>query len=88
MKNAKVTIFHTPTCPYCHMAIDYFDTNNIDYESVDLVKNPERAQEMMQKSGQTGVPVIIIKKDDDGKEEVIIGFDQEKIDNSLGIKEK
>jgi glutaredoxin-like YruB-family protein len=80
----QVKIFYTPNCPYCHMAMDYFDENNIEYLSIDLTKNPEKAQEMMQASGQTGVPVIIINKN--GQEKVIVGFNQNEINTALELK--
>jgi len=84
MEKPVISVFNTPNCPYCHMLMDYLDGKNIDYVSIDLTREPDRAQEMMQKSGQTGVPVTIIKQGD--KEDIIIGFDQEKIDQILQLK--
>ncbi|MDD3774099.1 MAG: glutaredoxin domain-containing protein [Patescibacteria group bacterium] len=84
-KNYQITIFHTPSCPYCHMAMDYFDAKNIEYTAWDLSKNPEKAQEMMEKSNQSGVPVIIINKN--GEEKIIIGFNQLEINEILDLKE-
>ena len=82
---AKVTVYSTPTCMYCKLAKDYFDKNNIEYEEVDVAQEQERAEEMVQKSGQMGVPVIIVAEE--GKdEEVIVGFDQSKLAELLGIK--
>ena len=81
----EITIFYTPNCPYCHMAMDYLDEKNIEYISYDLSKNPEKAQEMMQASGQTGVPVIIIKKD--GEEKVVTGFNKSEINLILDLKD-
>lgn len=83
-KNLQITVFYTPTCPYCHMIMDYFDEKNIEYVAWDLTKNPEKAQEMMQASGQTGVPVTIIKNND--KEKIIIGFNQEELNKALNFK--
>ena len=77
MKN--VTIYSTPTCHFCAMAKDYFAQNNIQYTPYDVAGDIERRKEMVEKSGQLGVPVIII----DG--EVIVGFNKKKIDNALGL---
>ncbi|MEW5955141.1 MAG: glutaredoxin domain-containing protein [Candidatus Micrarchaeota archaeon] len=76
----KIIVYSTPTCPYCHMAKDYLKKNNFEYEDVDVAADEKRAQEMIDKSGQMGVPVIDI----DGK--IIVGFDRKAIDASLGIK--
>lgn len=70
----KVIVYSTPTCPYCTMAKDYLNERNIPFEHVDVSKDPARAQEMIKKSGQRGVPVIDI----DGN--IIVGFDRNRID--------
>lgn len=80
----KITIYSTPTCPYCQIAKQYFSDNNFEYEEIDVSKNPDKAEEMQEKSGQLAVPVITIFNKDD--EEVIIGFDKDKIDKILNIK--
>lgn len=64
----KVTNYSTPTCPYCVYAKDFFDERNVQYEDVDVSKDRERAIEMVQKSGQMGVPVIDINGS------VVVGF--------------
>ncbi len=70
------------------MAKEYFKENQIEYEDVDVAADQERAEEMIQKSGQMGVPVIVIPEDLSAskKEEVIIGFDKERIAELTGIK--
>ncbi|NLM11206.1 MAG: NrdH-redoxin [Clostridiaceae bacterium] len=73
----KVTVYSTPTCPYCVMAKDYLSEKNIPFEDVDVSADPARAREMIQKSGQRGVPVIDI----DGN--IIIGFDRSRIDELI-----
>jgi glutaredoxin 3 len=67
-KNHKVIVYSTPTCPYCIFAKDYFNENNVSFEDVDVTKDKARAQEMITKSGQMGVPVIDI----DGT--ILVGF--------------
>ncbi len=74
---AKVTVYSTPTCPYCNMAKDFLKEKGVEYEEIDVSENEEKAREMVQKSGQMGVPVLEIG------EEVIIGFDKEKIEAAL-----
>jgi glutaredoxin 3 len=64
----KVTVYSTPTCPYCTYAKQYFKENNVPFEDVDVTRDRSRAQEMVQKSGQMGVPVIDI----DGN--ILVGF--------------
>lgn len=75
----KVQIYSTPSCSYCHMAKDFFKKNNVSYEDFDVAVNLEKRKEMVEKSGQMGVPVILI----DG--ELIVGFDKAKISGLLGL---
>ena len=77
MKN--VTIYSTPSCHFCHMAKDYFKENNIAYTEYDVASDLDKRREMVEKSGQMGVPVIIIG------EELTVGFNQAKIAGLLGL---
>ena len=77
MKN--VTIYSTPTCHFCHMAKEFFKANNVAYTEYDVATDQERRKEMVDKSGQLGVPVIIIDGD------LTIGFDKPKIAKLLGL---
>ena len=76
----KVTIYSTPTCHYCHMAKDFFDKNGIKYEEFNVMTDLAKRQEMVDKSGQMGVPVITVGDD------IVVGFDQAFIEEKLGIK--
>jgi len=58
---AKVTIYTTPTCAYCRAAKEYFKTHNIAYVEKDVTQDLAAQQEMIQKSGQLGVPVIDVE---------------------------
>ena len=80
MPKPKVKMYSTTWCGFCAAARNFFETHKIPYEDVDIEKNPKEAQEMMEKSGQMGVPVININ----GK--IIIGFDQPAIKKALKIK--
>lgn len=68
MNDKKIIVYSTPTCPYCVYTKSYFKENNISFEDVDVSSNMEKAQEMVEKSGQMGVPVIDIG----GK--IVVGF--------------
>ena len=75
----KVTVYSTPTCPYCIRVKQYLKDNNIVFEDIDVSVNEDKAQEMIKRSGQMGVPVVDI----DG--EIVIGFDKDKIKNILKL---
>lgn len=74
-----VIVYSTQTCPYCNMVKDFLKENNIEFEDVNVSQNQERAQEMIQKSGQMGVPVV------DVNGQIVIGFNKEKIKKLLGL---
>jgi len=75
----NVTIYSTPTCHFCHMAKDFFKENNVEFTDHDVATNRTAAEEMVQKSGQMGVPVIDING------EIIIGFDEPRLRTLLEI---
>ncbi len=75
----KILIYSTPTCPWCKKAKDFFTEKGIKFTNIDVDADVKAAEEMVKKTGQMGVPVIDI----DG--EIIIGFDQEKIEKILGV---
>ena len=77
MTDKKVVIYSTPTCPYCKRAKDYFTQKGIPYTDYNVAEDREKTKEMIQKSKQMGVPVIIV----DG--EVLVGFNQAKLDSLL-----
>lgn len=79
-KKHKIIIYSTSSCPHCVMAKDFLKENKIEFEDVNVQKDHKKAKEMIEKSGQQGVPVIDI----DGK--IIVGFDKEKIKELLGIQ--
>lgn len=80
-KQKEVKVYSTETCPYCVTLKSYLDEHNIAYQEIDVGKDQQAAQEMIDKTGQMGVPVADI----DG--EIIIGFDKERINQLLGIQE-
>jgi len=78
----QVIIYSTPTCHFCHMAKDYFNQNKIEFTELDVATDLEARQDMMNRSGQMGVPQILIGDD------LVIGFDKPRIDILLGLSGK
>ena len=77
MADKKVVIYSTPTCPYCKRAKDYLSRKGIPYTDINVAVDKDAAKEMIQKSGQMGVPVITIDN------EIIVGFNQALLDKLL-----
>jgi len=77
----KITIYSTPTCHFCHMTKDFLTEKGIPFTDYNVAADLEKRQEMVTRSGQMGVPVIFID------DEMIIGFDKDKIVSVLGITE-
>lgn len=75
----NITIYSTPSCHFCHMAKDFFKENNVSFTDYDVAGDAAKRQEMIEKSGQMGVPVIIIGN------ELIVGFNKPLISKLLGI---
>lgn len=80
MTDKSITIYSTPTCPYCKRAKAYLEEKEIEFTDYDVASDKEKAKEMIEKSGQMGVPVIYIG------ETQIIGFNQTKIDEALAAE--
>ena len=76
---AKTIIYSTEACPWCHVAKEFLTENKIEFESKDVAEDEAARGELLQKTGQLGVPVLDI----DGT--VIVGFDQEAIKKALGL---
>ncbi len=75
----NVTIYSTPTCHFCHAAKEFFNENKIAFTEHDVASDLDKRSEMIDMTGQMGVPVIRV--DDD----VIIGFDEDKLKELLGV---
>lgn len=76
-KNMDVTIYTTPTCPYCQMAKDFLEKNKIQFEEIDVSKDERSAMEVIKKSGHIGVPIIKIN------DHYVAGFNEEEIKRKL-----
>jgi len=77
MADKNVTIYSTPTCPYCKRTKDYLTQKGVTFTDYNVAEDREKAKEMIQKSKQMGVPVIIVG------DEIIVGFNQAKLDSLL-----
>lgn len=75
----QVTIYSTPTCHFCHAAKEFFKANNVEFTDHNVAEDQDKRREMVEKSGQMGVPVIFIG------DEMIIGFDEGKVKKLLEI---
>lgn len=76
---ANVKVYSTPTCPYCTMAKEFLRQNNIEFTDIDVSQDQQAAQEMINRSGQMGVPQLDI----DGN--IIVGFDKSAIRRALNL---
>jgi len=75
----QVKIYSTPTCPYCKMTKQFLKENKIEFTDINVADDEAAAKEMVEKSGQMGVPVLDIEG------EMIVGFDKVKIKKALGL---
>ena len=76
---AKTIVYSTQTCPWCHRAKDFLRKHNIEFEDKDVAEDATARNELLQKSGRMGVPVLDI----DGT--IIVGFDQQAIEKALNL---
>lgn len=75
----KVIVYGTEMCPWCHRMTDWLKENDVDFEYVDVGKDRNKAIEMVEKSGQMGVPVA------DVNGEIVIGFDLPRLKKLLNL---
>ncbi len=78
MKSVKV--YSTPTCPFCMRVKQYLKDNSVAFEDLDVSSDQNLGSEMVEKSGQMGVPVLDIEG------EIIVGFDKDRIAQTLGLQ--
>lgn len=82
MQSEKVTIYSTPTCPYCKQAKEFFNENKVKYDEKDVAGDATARQEMIEKSKQMGVPVIVLG------DEIMVGFNKEALQKWLDFHMK
>lgn len=76
----RVIVYSTSTCPWCERVKDFLKEKKVKFEEKNVGEDREAVEEMIEKSGQQGVPVI----DVDGK--IVVGFDEDKLRKLLKIK--
>lgn len=77
LADKEVKIYTTPTCPWCRKAKEYLAEKGVQFTDFNVAEDRNKLQEMVQLTGQRGVPVIMIDS------QTIVGFDQAKIDQAL-----
>jgi glutaredoxin-like YruB-family protein len=77
MANHNVVVYSTPKCPYCVLAKRYLDSKKVSYQDIDVSADQQKAMEMVQKTGQMGVPTIEID------DKIIVGFQPQVMESLL-----
>ncbi len=77
----EIKVYSTPSCPWCKKLKDWLKTKKIAFQDIDVTESDTARDEMIEKSGQMGVPVTIIKNTD--KEEVVVGFTEAKFEAAI-----
>jgi len=75
--SVEINVYTTPSCPYCVKIKQWLDQEKIEYEEHNVAENQEKAKEMIQKTGQRGVPQTVVRKNEE--ETAIVGFQPQKI---------
>lgn len=78
-----VTIYTTKTCGFCKATKEFFAAHQIAYQEIDVGADAGAAREMIEKSGQMGVPVTVIGQGAD--EQIVVGYDRVRLAQLLGI---
>lgn len=82
----KVTVYTTSWCAFCRAEKQWLDEHKVPYQSIDVETDETAAHDMIHASGQTGVPVTVIKPEDPAAAPVVIvGFDQERLAHELNL---
>ncbi len=79
MEQKEVFIYSTPNCIHCNHAKAFFAEKGIEYTNYNVAEDLEKRKDMVEMTGQMGVPVIHIGDD------VFVGFDQSQIAAALGV---
>ncbi len=75
----KVKVYSTPSCPWCHTVKGFLRKNNVSFEDIDVSSDEKAAKEMIEKSGQMGVPVTEID------DKMVVGFNKPVLEELLGL---
>jgi glutaredoxin-like YruB-family protein len=78
--DTHVAIYSTPTCHFCHLTKDFFKAHNVAFTDYNVAEDQEKRKEMIELTGQMGVPVIKIN------DQIVIGYDEDALSSMLGIQ--
>ncbi len=73
----NITVYSTPTCPFCIKVKEFLKEKKVKYKEINVAEDRKALDEMVEKSGQMGVPVVEI----DGK--IIVGFDEKALEKAM-----
>ncbi len=74
---SEILVYTTPTCSWCAKTKEYLQKKKVEFREIDITEESKDREEMIDKSGQMGVPVLDIN------DIIIVGFNPEKIDEAL-----
>lgn len=72
-----VTVYSTPSCPYCKLAKEFLKEKNVDFTDINVASDASAASEMVKLSGQMGVPVIAVGT------QVIVGWNKDALEEAI-----
>ncbi len=78
-KTKNIIVYSSPDCAYCYTLKSYLKTRGVLYEEIDIYEEETGIEKVKEISGQSTLPVILID------EEIIIGWDKQKLNNSLDL---
>ena len=81
----KVNVYSTPSCMYCIMVKDFFAAKGVEYSEFNVAEDAEKRNYIIEKTGQMGVPVIEIVKEEAAEGEFITGFDEDSLSEKLDL---
>lgn len=75
-----ITVYSIPNCPWCHKVKKYLELKNAAFTEINVEEDETGRDQLLRLTNQLNVPVAVIN------EHIVIGFDKEKIDESLALK--
>ncbi|HPN67778.1 MAG TPA: glutaredoxin domain-containing protein [bacterium] len=75
----KITIYTSPTCGHCTQLKEWLAEKEVKYQEINVIVDAEQRKYIVEKTGQMGVPVVVISDEDGSNEQIVLGFDQEQI---------
>jgi glutaredoxin len=85
----KIEIYSTPTCHFCHMEKEFLAGHNIPFVDYNVAEDMEKRRQMVELTGQMGVPVTVITDPANPHQpDIIVGFSQALFEEKLGLHEE